>query len=315
LVVGDHRKHRDGHRKRVRVGWFPGPAASLLMLAVLGCVALTATSRGAAPATLVALRASIPTPASVREAVSLIDDMAGSGPARAEYGVAVLDRQTGRLSVGDEGNVAFYSASVVKLFTVVAILHRAQVGTVTLTSAQRASIQRAIEASDDHAMDALWTAFGGPATVREMIALAGLRNTTPPATRGEWGETKLSPRDVVQVYQYIFTGLNQPYRTMLLNYLSHARSTGADGFNQAFGLLASPRPAGVAAKQGWMIDRTHLYLHSTGLAGPDYRYAVAVLSKQPASVGYPTGRERLDTAIGHLTSALGLTTPDQSDAS
>jgi len=49
--------------------------------------------------------------------------------------------------------------------------------------------------------------------------------------------------------------------------LASAQNTGADGFDQSFGLLRSPGLSGVAAKQGWMADAGWEYLHSTGVVG------------------------------------------------
>lgn len=252
------------------------------------------------------LAARVTTGDATRSALAAVDAMDKVGSAAAEYGVAVLDRHTGKLSLGDEGAIAFYSASVVKLFTVVDILHRTEVGQVTLTAAQRTDIQRALTVSDDRAMDALWKAFGGSSTVTELIGLAGLKDTQAPVPPGEWGLTKVSPRDVVAVYEYALTKLNSKDRSTVLGDLAAAQNVGADGFDQAFGLLQSPRPGGVAAKQGWMTDGPSLYLHSTGVLGPGHRYVIAVLSKQAVGTGYPAGRANVSSATKRLTGALGL---------
>jgi len=50
--------------------------------------------------------------------VAAVDAMGNSS---ANFGVAVLDRTTGQLSMGALGATPFYSASVVKLYTVVDI--------------------------------------------------------------------------------------------------------------------------------------------------------------------------------------------------
>jgi hypothetical protein len=224
----------------------------------------------------------------------------------AEYGVAVLDRATGRLTLGAEGAIAFYSASVVKLFTAVAILHREEAGEATLTQDQRSQIERALRLSDNQAMTALWNAFGGPRTVTDMVALAGLRDTKPPAQAAEWGETTLSPRDVAAVYHYALTSLNQTNRDFVFNSLATPGTISSGGFDQSYGVLRQPGLVGAAGKQGWMIDNGSLYLHTSGVVGENRRYVIVVLSKQPASVGYPAARQRLDSAIGGLAEALGL---------
>ena len=240
-------------------------------------------------------------------AVAAVDSMSLATGGALAIGVAVLDRQTGQLNLGAEGATPFYSASVVKLFTVVDIVRRAETGRATLSPAQLDNMQRALMVSDDNAMNALWDQFGGSSTVTELIGLANLQDTQPPANPGEWGETRMSARDVVAVYQYLLTSINPGDRQFVLDALSNAQNTGADGFDQAFGLLASPRLSGVAAKQGWMVDGGSEYLHSTGIVGSGDRYLVAVLSKRPASSGYDVGRADVSTAVGRLTGSLGLT--------
>jgi hypothetical protein len=241
----------------------------------------------------------------VRAAAASVDVLNAAQPPVAAYGVAVLDRVSGQLGVGSQGATPLYSASVVKLFTAVAILHGAEVGGPLLTDSQRADIQRALSLSDDNAMNALWEQFGGPKTVTDMIGLANLRDTRPPANPGEWGETLISARDVVAVYQFLLTSMTQADRDTVLGALAGAQDVGADGFDQTFGLLRSPRPLGVAAKQGWMIDGPTLYLHSTGVSGAGARYVIALLSAQPATVGYETGRAYVSAAVAGVVNALG----------
>jgi len=236
-------------------------------------------------------------------AVAAVDAM---GNTSANFGTAVLDRVTGQVSLGALGATPFYSASVIKLYTVVDILHRVDIGQATLTPAQQSAIQGALSVSDDGAMNVLWEQFGGPRTVSELISLAELHDTSPPANSGEWGEALTSPRDVVAVYQFALTSLSAANQQLVMSALTSAQNTGADGFDQSFGLLRSPRMPGVAAKQGWMVDRGWEYLHSTGVVGSDDRYLIAVLTKRPASDGYPVGRADVTTATSQLTSALSL---------
>jgi hypothetical protein len=237
-------------------------------------------------------------------AIASVDTLNAVQPAVASYGVAVLDRTTGQLSLGSEAATPLYSASVVKLFTVVDILHRTESDGLVLTPVQRADIQRALSLSDDNAMNTLWNQFGGSRTVIEMIGLAKLRDTGPPANPGEWGETLISARDVVGVYQYLLSSMGQSSRDTVLGALASAQQSGADGFDQAFGLLRSPRPTTVAAKQGWMIDGPQLYLHSTGVTGPGGRYVIALLSAQPATIGYQTAKAYLSAAATTVVDAL-----------
>ncbi|GAA4842710.1 serine hydrolase [Pseudonocardia benzenivorans] len=234
-------------------------------------------------------------------AVDAVDAVDAASPS--DLGVAVLDRDTGQQAVGTRGSEQFYSASVVKLYTVVAILHRVETGEVTLSAADTTDIQRALSLSDDQAMDALWEKFGGPATVSQAIALAGLTDSAPPTDPSQWGEALISARDVVTLYDYVLTSMAPSSRDMIMNALTSAQDTGADGFDQAFGLLAPPRARGVAAKQGWMWIGTQFYLHTTGVL-PGDRYVIAIFSKNAASSGSAAARTLVTRATAAATAAL-----------
>jgi hypothetical protein len=241
--------------------------------------------------------------AAVKAAVQAVDALDRASP-NTKFGVAVLDRTTGQLAVGAGGATAFYSASVVKLYTVVAILHRVEIGSVTLTAADRTNIQRALVASDDQAMNALWEKFGGPETVAQTISLVGLNDSKPPDDSGEWGETLISARDVVAVYDYVLRSMAPSSRDMIMGALEQAQDTGADGFDQAFGLIAPPRKPDVAAKQGWMWIGSDFWLHTTGVLGADDRYVIAVLSKNPGQPGSAAARTIVTTATSDAEAAL-----------
>jgi hypothetical protein len=241
--------------------------------------------------------------AAVKAAVQAVDALDRASP-NTRFGVAVLDRTTGQLAVGAGGATAFYSASVVKLYTVVAILHRVEAGSVTLTAADRTNIQQALVASDDQAMNALWEKFGGPQTVAQTISLVGLKDSRPPDDSSEWGETLISARDVVAVYDYVLRSMAASSRDMIMGALEQAQDKGADGFDQAFGLINPPRKPDVAAKQGWMWISSDFYLHTTGVLGADDRYVVAVLSRNPAQSGSAAARTIVTTAASDAEAAL-----------
>ncbi|HEX3649993.1 MAG TPA: hypothetical protein VHV49_16315, partial [Pseudonocardiaceae bacterium] len=235
-------------------------------------------------------------------AVKEVDSLKVGG---VQYGIAILDRDTGTLTTGDEGDAGFFSASVVKLFVVVAILHKVEQNEINLSSAAQQDIKRALELSDDQAMDSLWVKYNGPALVTEMIKLAGLHDTVlDTADPGEWGETKISARDVTAVWQYALTKLSETDTSLVVSYTHDAANNGADGFYQAFGLLEPPRPATVKAKQGWMIAGSTMILNTTGVLGVRDQYVVAILTKQSASIGYPQGRANVNRAGQLVLKAL-----------
>ncbi|MBN9111266.1 MAG: hypothetical protein J0I34_21080 [Pseudonocardia sp.] len=114
----------------------------------------------------------------------------------------------------------------------------------------------------------------------------------------------ISARDVVAVYDDVLTGLSPASRAVVLDALGAATPEGADGFDQAFGLLDPEQGGGADAKQGWMYLGTDLYLHSTGLVGTDDRFVVAVLTVGPASAGADVGRRVGDQAVAAALAPL-----------
>lgn len=223
-------------------------------------------------------------------------------------GVAVADRDTGQVTLGADGTRPFESASVVKLYTVVDVLHRAEDGQVTLSDQDHDDITAALEHSDDDAMDGLWGRWGGTSTVAETVGLAHLQDTAVPTDPDQWGETTTSARDVLAVYRYVATSLAPADRDAVTGALSSASDGGVDGFDQAFGLLDPPRPAGAEAKQGWMSDGS-LYLHTTGMPSASSPWVVAVLSEQPGSESWDDARGVVDAASTALTRSLPSTAP------
>jgi hypothetical protein len=93
-------------------------------------------------------------------------------------------------------------------------------------------------------------------------------------------------------------------RDMIMGALEQAQDTGADGFDQAFGLIAPPRKPDVAAKQGWMWIGSDFWLHSTGVLGADDRYVIAVLSKNPGQPSSAAARTIVTTAVSDAEAAL-----------
>ncbi len=270
--------------------------------AVAAAPVATASTATAAPPTTPPTTAAPPTtapPAAVADvalqsAVDAVDAVADDHKG-VDLGAAVLDRETGDVVVGDAGADPFYAASVAKLLTVVDVLHRAETGDVVLTDTDTDRIQRALQLSDDSAMNQLWETFGGADTVADTVELAGLTGSAPPDDPSQWGETTVTAADVLSLYRYVLDDLTPDHRDLVLGALREAADTAADGFDQAFGLIAPPRADGVAAKQGWMWIGDEFYLHTTGLVDDDH-YVVAVLSRNTASLSSAVARSVVDAA-------------------
>jgi hypothetical protein len=243
-------------------------------------------------------------PALAEAAVQAVDNTATN---RVRFGVAILDRISGKVTLGNEGSTPFYSASELKLFVIADVLHEQEIGAESLTPQDISYINRALSLSDDNAMDALWEGFDGPRTITEMISLAHLQDTRLPSDLSQWGETVISARDMVAVYQYMLTALNASDQDLVLTALNNAADDGADGFDQSFGLLGPRRTKTIKAKQGWMQYGPKMMLHTTGVLGSNNQYVVALLSLQPMSYGWSVGRDNMDQATAAMLNALGPT--------
>lgn len=238
----------------------------------------------------------------IDQAVTSVDSLRLRG---VTFGVAIEDRVSGQVTGGANGATPFYAASVVKLFTVTYLLHQQEIGALTLGQGMMDLIPRALELSDDNAEDAFWSTYGGVSLIPKFIALFGLQNTIAPPDPAQWGETKFSAEDVLRVYDYVINKLDPTDVALVMGDLGQAADTGADGFDQAFGLLDPPRMQTVKAKQGWMeIIGDSVTLNSTGVLGSSDDFLIAIMSRQPAAIGWAGGEANMDTAAAVVEKVL-----------
>jgi beta-lactamase class A len=216
---------------------------------------------------------------------------AAAAGGKSDVGVAVMDLDSGQV-VSEQGDQPFYSASLSKLILAVDALQQ------PLSDDDEDLIHRALSASDDNAMDVLWTRFDGMDAIGRVATEAGLTGTHAPDDPSQWGEVVITANDMVRLYQYI---LGSPVRDTIVADLSSATDTAADGFDQAFGLLGI---SGIYAKQGWMYYLpSEVYLHSAGVLGN--RYAVAVLTTNPTG-SWTTARQSINAVTTAVLAKLGV---------
>jgi hypothetical protein len=242
-----------------------------------------------------------------RAAAAAADASAGD---TIEIGVAVLDQATGELAVSDRGREPFYAASLAKLVVAVDVLDRRRFDGLVVTDSDLALLRRALSSSDDAAMNALWSRFDGAGAAGRVSHRLHLTATSGPHDPSQWGEMEVSAADYVRLWQYVLAELPPADRDLLVSDMDAARSVAADGFDQAFGLLSpavdGPGAVGAVAKQGWMCCLSQqYYLHSGGAVGPDRRYLVTFMSRQPRSAGWAAARQELDRIASTTVQALG----------
>ncbi|MEV6068987.1 hypothetical protein AB0L82_20760 [Nocardia sp. NPDC052001] len=219
--------------------------------------------------------------------------------ARAETGIEVVDTETGALLAGVNDDKLFYTASVVKLLIALDALGDGA------GQQDSASVQRMLSASDDAIASRLWGAGGGAEIIARMSERIGLNATVAASDTGQWGETRTTARDVMAIYRYLVNEAPAPARSVILDAMGQAAEIAADGVDQYFGIPDAMRGCDWAVKQGWMWYGSSLVLNTTGLVGRDLRYAVVLLSSQPA-VSISAGGAALTAGIGVLRDAMGI---------
>ena len=211
--------------------------------------------------------------------------------------VVVLDGSGAELA-STRADETHWTASLAKLFVVQQLLERDEAGAVTLDDGDLVAMQRAVELSDDQAMNALWVEFGGSALVTAAAEEFGLDDTAAPERAGRWGETTTTARDYASFLADLGEHLSDADLATLTTWMQSTTPTAADGFGQSFGLLSAQADTNgaVAAKQGWMccLEGTR-QLHSTGVL-TDGR-VVVLLGEFPEDTSWTAAQTALtDTA-------------------
>lgn len=261
-----------------------------------------ATSANAVPAPRQGLAAAA---VAAAEAASGDVGFAPGPPAGAPVGstIAVLDRRTSEVAVGQGGTAGVLSASLSKLVLAVDMVDRRRTEGLPITDVDTDLVRRALGPSDDAAMSALWSRFDGPGAAPRISARLGLTGVASPRDPSQWGEMVVTASDLLHVWKHVLDELPAADQELLIGAMAAAPARATDGFDQAFGLLAPGLPVEVgAAKQGWMCCiRGQNQLHSVGVVGPDDRFVMAVLATTPTAA---TARQLVDRMVAAASGAL-----------
>lgn len=203
--------------------------------------------------------------------------------------IAVRDRVTDtEWTNGAAAAEPVFAASLVKLVIADNLLTRERRGETPYPTAQdRRLIESMLAASDDTAADVLYTTYGGAAMIAEVAARYDLPSLRPTTQEPEWELSTISALHLVRWYDAFTSDAAPGEVDFLVAALERSPETARDGFNQYFGIRRALPGVPWPIKQGWMNGvRGSAYLHTSGLVGPDNRYAVAILVTIPGD-GYP----------------------------
>jgi hypothetical protein len=203
-------------------------------------------------------------------------------------GIIVHDRVTGASWRAGTTDHPTWTASTIKLALVTGLLERARAGEITLDSKARQQIADILDVSSDAAATALWNRYGKDAQVprfQQVYGMAGLTFVT--GFPRIWGHMKCTAEDLMHLISYVLDRLDPADRTLIVDGMRHV------GPIQRWGVWAAGPAQQPGTKDGWSIEPDtggkHWVTNAVGFAGPDERYAVAVMYQLPAGPGIDVG--------------------------
>lgn len=196
--------------------------------------------------------------------------------------VTVSVRPTGstRLETYTYGATRQFTASIVKVGIMAAVMDRAQRQGRSLSSWERSKIAPMIQVSDNDAATALFDDIGGGAGLKSTMLAMGARDVIiDPA--GHWGLTQTSSRDWVMVLGHfaapggLISDTNRTYARSLMTTVASS---------QAWGITAGPPRGSVAVKNGWLARTTGWHVNSIGWSfATPVPYQIAVETRATGS--------------------------------
>ncbi len=173
--------------------------------------------------------------------------------------VIVMNRQTGSVTTSVDADAEVPSMSLVKLFLAADVIDRAG-GVAEVDADTLAQLEQMISTSDDSIAQDFYDQDGRSDIITRVSQTYGLTGTTPAPEPRYWGGVRITARDMAS---FLFQVLGDPDTGLWFAQAMQASTdTGADGFDQAFGVNAL---FGAGSKQGWGCCLAGvLAIHSVG---------------------------------------------------
>ncbi|NJC69087.1 serine hydrolase [Planosporangium thailandense] len=225
--------------------------------------------------------------------------------ANGHLGVAIRDRRTGTEWRAGELDRPSWASSTVKLAMAANLLERGRNGEIKLDTTARKNIADMLENSSDTAADALWDRYGKDGFVpwfQQQYGMVKLQFAAGAARR--WNTLTCVPDDLLHLVTYVLDRADPGDRDYLM------AATRRAGAAQHWGVWAAGAPNQPGVTNGWALETDdkvkHWVTDSVGFAGPEARYAIAIMFDQPPGGTLDAG---VHTASDVIATALGAKTP------
>jgi hypothetical protein len=192
--------------------------------------------------------------------------------------VVFTDRQTGATWKAGPTDHAGWTASTIKLAIATDLLARDRSGEISLSAADHHDIDTMLNFSDEAASDRLWKAYGDDAMLarfRSDFGMTSLRFVPGFTKSTYWGFVKCSTDDLAALMTHVLTRSDPADRAVLVGAMRGVAP------NQRWGVWGAGAAQRPGNKDGWSFESDgygrHWVTDTVGFAGPDERYAVAVM--------------------------------------
>ncbi|WP_433052270.1 serine hydrolase [Dactylosporangium sp. CS-033363] len=212
------------------------------------------------------------------------------------FGIIVRDRQTGQTWSAGDTKATTWTASTIKLAIATDLLERQQAKEITLASADKANLDKALINSDNDAATALWNKYDGPNMLdrfKSAYGMGGLKVISGYETF--WRNLECSAEDLQNLMSYVLEKLDPTSRTYLVTTLRKVAS------NQRWGVWAAGSALKPGNKDGWAekpVDGKNVWVtHTVGFAGDGERYVVAAMYEQKPGGTLEKGAHAVSDAV------------------
>jgi hypothetical protein len=229
-------------------------------------------------------------------------------------GIIVRDRRTGTLWRAGVTDHPTWTASTIKLALVTGLLERARGGEIALDATAHQQIADILDFSSDDAATALWNRYGKDTQVPRFQRVYGMSGLTFIAGYPRsWGHMKCTAEDLMHLMSYVLDTLDPTDRAYVVAGMRRV------GPIQRWGVYAAGPAQQPGTKDGWSIEpdngAKHWVTNAVGFAGPDERYAVAVMYQLPPGPGIDVGVHAVSDLVATVFGApvpAPVTVPDPS---
>jgi len=217
-------------------------------------------------------------------------------------GYVLRDRVTGGVYANEHAEEPVWTASTIKLAIAADLLGRARVGAIGLSPDDRGRIESMLSTSNDQATDLLWTKYAGIDRMAFNNALRGYGMTgldpqpTNTAMFPDWSFQKSTAADFDRLMSHVLDAMHVDDRNYLLDQM---RSVDA---NQHWGVWGAGSDMRPGLKNGWSAEDGGWVVNSVGVAGPDERYALSIMTSLGGEGDYTVGSETDTTVAEKLLS-------------